>query len=91
MKHFEQIVCPHCQGGDIVKNGKSPRGEQRYKCKSCKKAFLRNYKNKAYEPGCKERIEEQILNSSGVRDTARILGISKGTVINHLKKNVQKK
>ena len=91
MKQFEQIHCRYCKGGDLVKNGKSVRGEQRYKCKRCKKAFIRNYKNKAYEPGMKAKIDEQILNSSGVRDTARILGIDKNTVISHLKKKPQNK
>ena len=33
-----------------------------------------------------EQIDKQILNSSGVRDTARILSINKNTVIKHLKK-----
>ena len=42
---------------------------------------------KARELGVKEQIDTLILNSSGVRDTARILGINKNTVISHLKKN----
>jgi len=37
-----------------------------------------------------KKIEDQILNSSGVRDTARILEISPNTVINHLKKKEPK-
>ncbi|MFV0247413.1 MAG: IS1-like element transposase [Tenacibaculum sp.] len=38
------------------------------------------------ELGIKEQIDKLILNSSGVRDTARVLGINKNTVISHLKK-----
>ena len=34
---------------------------------------------KAREPDVKEQIDTLILNSSGVRDTARILGINKNS------------
>ncbi len=44
------------------------------------------YRYKAYEPGVKEKIVEMAINGSGVRDTGRVLGISKTTVINTLKK-----
>ncbi len=32
--------CPHCAGKDIVFNGKSPVGTQRYKCKPCGRQFV---------------------------------------------------
>ncbi|WP_369692235.1 IS1-like element transposase [Desulfonema ishimotonii] len=41
----------------------------------------------AWKPGVKEQIEVQTLNSSGVRDISRNIGISKSTVISELKKN----
>lgn len=68
------------------KNGHSENGTQRYRCKSCKKSFQLDYSYLAWKPGMKEKIDEQILNSSGVRDTARVLEINKNTVISHLKK-----
>ena len=37
------------------------------------------YRYKAYEPGIKQRVVDMALNASGVRDTARVLKISKGT------------
>jgi len=86
MNHYQQIVCPHCQHTDLVKNGRSKVGAQRYRCKGCHKTFQLDYSYRAWEPGVKEKIDDQILNSSGVRDTARILKIDKNTVISHLKK-----
>ena len=86
MKHYQQIHCPNCQSTNLVKNGRSQNGAQRYCCKSCKKNFRLDYTYNACKPGMKEKIDEQILNSSGVRDTARILKINKNTVITHLKK-----
>jgi transposase-like protein len=34
----------------------------------------------------KKQVTEMALNGSGVRDTARVLGISKDTVLSELKK-----
>ena len=44
------------------------------------------YSNKAYQAGIKEKIIEMAINGSGIRDTSRVLGIHKDTVINQLKK-----
>ena len=45
------------------------------------------YRYKAYEPGVKEQVVDMALNGSGVRDTVRVLKISKGTVLSTLKKS----
>lgn len=89
MKHYEKIACPSCERTDLVKNGHSENGTQRYRCKSCKKSFQQDYSYRAWQSGMKDKIDDQILNSSGVNDTARILKISKNTVISHLKKKNQ--
>lgn len=91
MKHYKEIVCPSCKSTDLVKNGHSKKGTQRYRCKSCKKSFQADYSYRAWEPGMKAKIDSQILNSSGVNDTARILKINKNTVMAHLKKKNQNK
>ena len=41
---------------------------------------------KAYEPDVKEKVIDMAINGSGIRDTSRVLGINKKTVINTLKK-----
>ena len=89
MTHYQSIECPRCNGTDICKNGRSENGTQRWRClnKSCSTAsFQLSYKYNAHKPGVKDKIDEQILNSSGVRDTARLLSINKNTVMAHLKK-----
>ena len=86
MKQFIKILCPHCGRDDLVKNGHSENGTQRYRCNICKKSFRSQYIYNAWRPGVKEQIEKQTLNSSGVRDISRNLGISKNTVIAELKK-----
>ncbi len=91
MKQYQEIECRHCKSTNLVKNGHSENGTQRYRCNSCKKSFQQNYSYEAWKPDMKQKIDEQILNSSGVRDTARILKISKNTVISHLKKKNRNK
>jgi len=91
MKQYQEISCPNCQKTDLVKNGRSQNGTQRYRCKSCKTSFRQEYTYRAWEPGMKDKIDEQILNSGGIRDTARVLKINKNTVISHLKKKNQNK
>jgi transposase-like protein len=87
MVHYQIIHCLHCEGTDLQKNGKSPEGTQRWYCKECEKYFRIEYRYNACKKEVKEKIIEMTLNSSGVRDIGRVLGISKDTVTSELKKN----
>ena len=40
------LHCPYCQGIDLVKNGKTPQGKQRYQCRE--KSNKRGMKNKQF-------------------------------------------
>ena len=86
MKQYSPIDCPYCQSDDLVKNGHSENGTQRYRCNACKRSFQWEYTYPAWLPGTKEQIEAQTLNGSGVRDISRNLGIAKNTVMAELKK-----
>ena len=86
MKQYIQLACPHCESEDVVKNGHSENGTQRYRCQTCRKSVQWEYSYRAWLPEVKEQIVEQTLNSSGVRDMSRNLGIAKNTVIAELKK-----
>ena len=46
------------------------------------------YRYRAYITGVKEQVVDMAINGSGVRDTARVLKISKKTVMSTLKKNL---
>ncbi|MFV0566936.1 MAG: IS1 family transposase, partial [Flavobacteriaceae bacterium] len=39
MLHTNTISCPHCQSNNLVKNGHSPNGTQRWRCNTCSKSF----------------------------------------------------
>jgi transposase-like protein len=88
-----EVRCPDCGSKEVVKNGKSATGEQKYLCKNpdCERTiFMLNYKNKGCLAETKNMIVEMALNGSGIRDTARVLQISPDTVLSELKKKHQK-
>ena len=86
MLHPTAINRPYCTKNDLAKNGKTSKGVQRWRCNKCKKYFQLAYTYIARRQGIKEKIIEHTLNSSRVRDTGRVLGISKDTVTSVLKK-----
>jgi len=89
MKYYQEISCPYCGGTHLGKAGKSAKDIQRYFCKNnaCKtNTFMLDYCYKAYEAGVKEKAIDMAINGSGIRDTSRVLGIDKNTIINALKK-----
>jgi transposase-like protein len=85
----EPVLCPTCQSIHIVRHGLSAEGKPRYKCRNpdCQRCtFILNYSYQGHLPEVKQQIIEMALNSSGIRDTARVLKISPSTVIKELKK-----
>jgi len=83
------VHCPYCDTDQVVKRGKSETGKQRYLCQNdaCDhRTFMLDYHHRAYRPEVKQQIIDMALNGSGVRDTGRVLGISKDTVVSALKK-----
>ena len=82
---------PYCQSDYIAIRGKTQTGKQRYCCQNTDclhQSFLLNPTYKGRLPKIKEWIIDIALNGNGIRDTARVLGISADTVINELKKRV---
>ena len=85
----EAMRCPHCHSAGVVKYGKASNGKARYRCRradQCGRTFIRAYTYPGRTLQVKRQIVEMALNGSGVRDTARVLHVSPGTVIGELKK-----
>ena len=62
--------------------------KQRFLCQNdgCSKTFIQDYSDRGRLPEIKQRSVDMAVNGSGIRDTARVLGISTDTVMNELKK-----
>ncbi|MEM7161702.1 MAG: IS1 family transposase [Bacteroidota bacterium] len=79
--------CPKCVGEySAIKYGKTNQGKQRYKCKKCSSTFLKSYSYKAYETSTNSTIKVLLKEGVGIRSSARIIGISKNTVISRILK-----
>jgi len=84
MTCYQGIVCPDCGSNQVMKAGQNAHGVQRCRCHhpDCPaKGFMLTYRHKAYQTGIKKQVVGMAINSGGIRDTARVLGIGKGTVI----------
>ena len=83
------VHCPQCNGAQVVKRGKTDTEKQRYLCQNeacSQRTFILDYRYRGRLPEVKRQIIDMALNGSGIRDTARVLGISKDTVLSELKK-----
>ena len=72
----------------MMKAGKSASGIQRYRCQDndCEiKTFMLDYRYNACKFGVNKTVVDMAINGSGIRDTGRVLNISKNTVISILK------
>ena len=80
------IKCPRCESTNMGKHGASAVGKTCYICRNagCGKTFQDDYAYRGYEPRTRSDIYFLTVNGSGVRATARSLGVSKDTVISTL-------
>jgi insertion element IS1 protein InsB len=86
---LEPVHCPNCNGNSVIKHGTTAAGKQRYRCQNVAcdgGTFIRDYCYAGQSPLVKQQISAMALNGSGIRDTARVLGISTTTVMATLKK-----
>jgi transposase-like protein len=83
------VRCPQCKKDQVVKRGKTSNEKQRYLSRNevCpQQTFVSDYRHRGHLPHVKQQIIDMALNGGGIRDTARVLGISKDTVLSELKK-----
>jgi len=86
---LEPVHCPNCGSINVVRYGKTAQRKQRYLCRNqeCRRTFIQEYTYQGYLPKVKQQITDMAVNGSGMRDTARVLKISRNTVTQELKKN----
>ncbi len=85
-----EVQCPECGTREVVKYGRQANGQQRYRCNNLdcgRMIFLLHYHDKGRLPEVKRQMVDLALNGSGIRDTARVLGVSPTTVLTTLKKS----
>ena len=87
---MRQMKCPHCQTANIVKNGTSRHGHQRWQGLACQKTF--GEKDRRWVASEKKAAAlAQYLEGVGQRATERLLGVSHNSITNWVKKAVASK
>lgn len=72
-----------CNSSSCIKYGRTNTGKQRYRCKSCNKTFIHDYKNVAYTiPD--NSITSLLKEGCGIRSISRLLKISNTTVLRRI-------
>jgi transposase-like protein len=78
---LEEIACPRCSSPNIKKNGTTANRKQKYRCKDCRRQFIADSTYRGWMPVLRNPIVPMMMNSSGIRDIARVLQISTQTVM----------
>ena len=83
------VQCPECESHEVVRYGRQANGESRYRCNNvaCERSiFFVRYHKIGRLPEVKWQRVDMTLNGSGIRDTARVIGVSPTTIMSPLKK-----
>ena len=78
---YEEVPCPRCASRHVKKNGTTANRKQKYRCLDCHRQFITDYTYRGWMPVLRDLIVPLTMNSSGIRDIARVLSISTQTVM----------
>ena len=85
-----QLTCRHCGSENIVRNGITSNGKQRFLCKDCRKRSSQNPQPNGYTEEQREKILRAYQEErSSIRGLRRTFGVSRNTVSSWLKKRQQ--
>lgn len=81
----EVVCCPACSSSDVIRFGTTECGNQRYRCRACRKTFCRDPRPRAYSDGFKEQVLRAYQERSSMRGVCRVFNISRNTLIKWLR------
>ena len=77
------ITCPHCQRStQQVKNGRTPAGSQRYRCRVCRRKYTPDPRPQGYGADLRRRAVHLYVDGMNLRRSGRTLGVVHQTVAN---------
>jgi transposase-like protein len=79
--------CYHCQSENLVRNGKTRNGKQRFLCNDCGRRSRDNPQPLGYSELEKATILRAYQERSSLRGLTRTFGVARNTVSTWLKKN----
>jgi transposase-like protein len=81
-----KLKCQHCGSENIVRNGKTQNGKQRYFCHHCRHRSRDNPQPNGYPEPERETILRAYHERSSLRGLTRTFGVARNTVSSWLKK-----
>jgi transposase-like protein len=74
------LRCRHCQSEQIVRNGHTIKGKQKFLCRSCGRQSREGPEANAYQTERRQEILATYREGSSLRGVSRIFGVSRNTV-----------
>jgi len=81
------ICCPYCGSEDLVRNGHTSNGKQKYRCKACNRQNRENPAPNGYTEERREEILRAYQERSSLRGLTRTFKVARNTVRDWLKKS----
>jgi len=73
---MNDIICPRCNSGNIVKNGNMIYGKPKFMCKDCRRQFVINPVDRKISEEKKEIIDKLLLEKIPLAGICRVVGVS---------------
>jgi transposase-like protein len=68
--------CPKCNSNNIVKNGRTHYGKQRFKCYNCGRQFVESPTRQPIDNSTRELIDKLLLERVSLAAITRVTGVS---------------
>ena len=68
--------CPKCNSTEIVKNGRTHYGKQRFRCQACQRQFVENPSRQPIDQATRQLIDKLLLERLALAAIARVTGVS---------------
>lgn len=81
------LKCYHCGSDNLVRNGRTRNGKQRYLCHECGRTNRDQPSSNGYPAERREEILRAYQERSSLRGLSRTFGVSRNTVSSWLKKS----
>src|ERR1700753_637158 len=82
-----KLTCRHCDGANVVRNGLTNNGKQRYLCSDCGRTSRNDPQPNGYTAQERETILRAYHERSSLRGLTRTFGVAGNTVTSWLKKS----
>ncbi len=81
------LTCRHCGSDNIVRNGLTANGKQRFLCRDCGRRSRQNPQPNGYTDEQREEILRAYHERSSLRGLSRTFGVARNTVTGWIKKS----